>query len=143
MRNLERKKTRDFRLKEGGYIALVSVLIITTLVLLIASSASLLGISESDMGLQENQAWEAFYLATACVEDALMKLKDNLEYTGGETLTFDNGTCAIELVEGIGNENRIIKVSGTAYNQVRKIKVEINQVNPDTLIKFWQQVAEF
>ena len=129
--------------KERGYIALISVIIISALVVLITSSANLFSISESDMGLQENQAWEAFYLATACAEDALMKLKDNLNYKGNETLTFDNGSCTIEPVEGSKNKNRTIKVSGSAYNQTRKIKIEINTVNPDTEIKSWQEVVDF
>lgn len=129
--------------KEQGYIALISVIIISALVVLIASSANLLSISESDMGLQENQAWEAFYLATACAEDALMKLKDNLKYGGNETLTFDNGTCTILSLEGSANKDRIIKVASTAYNQTRKIKIEINKVNPDMEIKSWQQVVDF
>ena len=129
--------------REGGYIALISVIIILALVVLIASSAILLSISESNMGLQENQAWESFYLATACAEDALIKLKDNLNYEGNETLTFDNGTCTIEPIEGAGNEGRVIKVFSNAYNQVRKIKIEINKMTPNTEIKSWQQVVDF
>ena len=69
--------------------------------------------------------------------------KDDLEYIGNETLIFDNGTCFTELLEGTGNEDRVIKVSGTAYNQTRKIKIEINIVNPNTDIESWLEVADF
>lgn len=127
----------------NGYIALISILIVSALALLIATSGSLLGISESNMGLQENRAREAFYLATACAEDALMKLKNNLNYTGNETLTFNNGSCVIESLEGTGKKNRVIKISGTVFNQTRKIKIEIGKINPDIEIKSWQQVADF
>lgn len=128
---------------QPGYIALISVIIISALAILIASSANLVSIGESDMGLQENQSWEAFYLATACAEEALMRLKDNLDYVGNETLTFDSGFCTIEPLEGIGNQDRIIKVFGTAHNQIRKIKIEINTVNPETEISSWQELADF
>lgn len=128
---------------QQGYIALMSLIIVSALVVLIASSANLLSISESSMGLQENQGWEAYYLANACAEEALMKLKNDLNYSGNETLDFDNGNCAIEPLEGTGGENRIINTSGTAYNQVRKIRIEINRVNPDIEIKSWQEVASF
>lgn len=121
----------------------MSLIIISVLVVLIASSANLLSISESVMGLQENQGWEVYYLANACAEEALMKLKNDLNYSGNETLGFDNGNCTIEPLEGIGSENRIIKTSGTAYNQVRKIRIEINRVSPDTEIKSWQEVTSF
>ena len=121
----------------------MSLIIVSVLVVLIVSSANLLSISESGMGLQENQGWAAYYLANACAEDALMKLKNDLNYNGNETLIFDNGNCTIELLEGVENENRIIKTLGTAYNQVRKIRIEINRVNPDTEIKTWQEVTIF
>lgn len=128
---------------EQGYIVLISVLIILALVVLIASSANLISISESRMGLQESQTWQAYYLAGACAEDTLMKLKDNLDYMGNETLTFGDDSCFIELVEGAGNNDRLVKVSGTVNNQIRKIKIEINQVRPGMEIKSWSEVPEF
>lgn len=134
---------RNLKPKSEGYIALISVLIISAIAILIASSANLISISESNMSLQESKGWEAFYLATACAEDALMKLKDNLNYPGNETLTFDTGTCTISPLEGEGNEDRIIKVSAAAYNQTRKIKIRIKRVNPDMEISSWQEVRYF
>ncbi|MFQ6083748.1 MAG: hypothetical protein ACE5WD_10350 [Candidatus Aminicenantia bacterium] len=127
----------------NGYIALISILIISALLVIIASSANLISISESDMGLQENQSWESFYLATACVENALMELKKDLDYGGNEVLTFEDETCTILPLEGTGNENRIIKVLSSAYNQVRKIKIEIDKVYPEMEIRSWQEVADF
>jgi predicted chitinase len=126
-----------------GYIALISILIISALVVLIATSASLLGISESKMGLQENQASEALYLSTACAEEALMKLKENINYSGNETLTFERGSCLILPIEGTGNTNRIVKTTATTSNQTRKIKIEINRINPDMEISLWQEVTNF
>jgi hypothetical protein len=144
MKHLWQQKIQSLYVNnQKGYIALISVIIISALVILIASSANLLSISESDMGLQENQAWEAFYLATACAEDSLMKLKDDLNYEGNETLTFDNGSCTVEPLKGAGKKNRIIRVSGTAFNQTRKIEIEISSIKPDMEIKYWQQVADF
>jgi len=128
---------------QKGYIALISILIISGITLLIAISASLFGISESDMGLAKNQSSKAFYLVTLCTEDALMKLKDDLNYQGNETLTFDEGSCDILPLEGNGNQDRVIKTIGTAYNQTRKIKIEINRVNPKMEISSWQEVVSF
>lgn len=126
-----------------GYIALISILIISSLLAIIASSASLISISESKTGLKESQSWEAFYLATACAEDALMKLKEDINYPGGETLTFESGTCYIAFVEGTGENNRVVKTSGTVLAQIRKIRIEIEQINPEMAIKSWQEVSEF
>ena len=66
MRYFWRQKTQSLcGNNQRGYIALTSIIIISVLAVLIASSANLSSISESGMGLQESQAWEAFYLDTA------------------------------------------------------------------------------
>lgn len=127
----------------NGYIALVTILIISAVVLLIAVSANLLSISESDMGLEKNQASETYYLATACAEQALIGLKDSLDYPGNENLTIGDGSCYIYPPEGIGNENRVVKTSGTIYGLTRKIRIAISQVNPDMIIASWQEVSVF
>ena len=128
---------------QKGYIALISILIISGIALFIAINASLFGISESDMGLQKNQSARAFYLATLCAEDALMKLKDDLDYSGDETLIVDEGSCAILPIEGNGNQDRVVKVSGIIYNQTRRIRIEITKVNPLMEISSWQEVVSF
>ncbi len=130
-------------INQKGYIALISVLIVTALVLLIASSANLASISESDMGLKEQQTWEAYYLATACAEEALMNLRKDLNYSGNETLTFIDGECTILNIGGTGNQDRTIKASGSAFGLVRKIKIEINRIRPEIEIESWQEVADF
>lgn len=126
-----------------GYISLMAVIIIFALTLLIASAANLFSIGESGMGLQESQSWHAYYLANACAEDALIKLKNDLDYSGNETLNFDNGNCIIEPLEGTGDRDRIIKVSGIAFGQFRKIKIEIDKMSPRITIKSWLEVADF
>lgn len=136
-------ESKKHSLAEEGYIALISVIIISALIILIASSSNLISISESSMGLKEGQSWEAFYLANACGEEALIKLKESLKYKGDETLIFENGTCTILSGTGAGNQNRMIKVSASAYNIVRKIKIVINHVNPEIDIKSWLEVTDF
>lgn len=126
-----------------AYIALITILIISAFVLLIASSAGLFGISESDMGLLENQSIESYYLANACAEYALERLKNNLNYSGEETLDIDDGSCYIYTPEGSGNEDRVIKVTGTIANQTRKIKIILETVNPGAEISSWQEVSSF
>ena len=128
---------------QEGYIALISVLIISATIFVLAINASLFGVAESDMGLQKFQSSAAFYLATLCAEDALMKLKDDLKYQGDEILTVDDETCTILPLEGGGNQNRVIMTTGVVGGKVRKIKIEIDQVNPVMKIKSWREVVEF
>lgn len=126
-----------------GFIALITIIIVLALVLLVGISASLLSISESDMGLEKSQSAETFYLATACAEQALMKLRENPSYSGNEPLNFDSGNCYIFPLEIVGSQGRIVKTSGNAYNQISKIKVEIAAINPVMQITSWQEVSDF
>lgn len=136
--HLIRKQLFPYENKQG-YIALISILIISALVVLIATSANLFSISESKMGLEENQSWQAYYLANLCAEEALMTLKNGGTYTEEEIINMENGSCTIFPIEG----NWTIKVSGSVGNMTRKIKIEINSINPEIEISSWQKVADF
>lgn len=128
-----------------GFIALISILIISAVLLLIALTSSHFGIFQSKMVLQKNQSSESYYLATACAEEALMKLKEDLGYRGDETLNINGNSCEILRIEGSGNKDRVIKASSSTHNFTEKIKIEINRVNPEMEmeIKSWREVANF
>lgn len=128
---------------DKGYIALISVLIISAIVVLIATSASLVSIGESDMALQQNQAWESFYLSDFCAEYALMKLESVLNYSGNETVTIGGNSCVIRPISGSGNFNRTVETQSTFSNQTRKVKVQISQISPTMQITSWQGVSDF
>jgi hypothetical protein len=132
--------TKNYKLKtNNGFIALVTVLIIFAIALLIGLSVSLLSISEAQMGLKKSQSSQSTYLANLCAEDALMKLKEDINYSGNETIEIGGGSCQILPIEG----NWTIKTIANFENQVKKIKIIVSQVNPQMLISSWQEVADF
>jgi len=128
--------------ESGGYIALISVLIISAIIVLIATSASLVSIGESDMGFEENQAWETSFLAAACAEEALQQIKDSLPFSGSGNLSLGQGSCGYTVTRLIG-QNRIINASGTVDSIVRKLKITIDKIKPSINITSWQEVADF
>lgn len=132
-----------FSKQEGGYVALISVVFISSLLMLLVSSFNLASMSELDMALKESQSEGSFFLAQACAEEGLIKLKEDLGYSGGEILSFESGTCTILPVEGGGNEDRVIKTSGSVENVVRRIKVVIDVINPEMQISSWEEVESF
>ena len=123
----------------SGFIALVTVLIIFAIALLIGLSVSLLSISEAQMGLKKAQSSQAYFLANLCAEQALIKLKENIDYSGGETIEIGGGNCQILPIEG----NWTIKTIANFQNQIKKIKIIISKVNPQMVISSWQEVSEF
>jgi hypothetical protein len=61
-------------------------------------------------------------------------------YTGGETLTFDEGTCTIEVL-GTGDTDRTIQATGTVGDVVRYLEVYTETVTPTMVIDRWEDVA--
>lgn len=124
---------------QKGFIALTTVLIISAIVLMVGIGLSLRSINEAEMSLQGNLSLQAHYLANLCAEQALMRLKEDSNYTGDETINMENGSCQILPIEG----NWIVKVSATSFDQVNKIKILIDQINPEMIIDSWSEVADF
>ena len=108
---------------KNGFIALVSVLIISAIAIIIGVSISLLGMSELQMGFSENQSFKAFNYADACTEEALERLRINwANYSG--SLSFDEGSCTINTVVSGGSAT--INLVGTVDNFTRKIQISVD-----------------
>ncbi len=122
-----------------GFIALMTVLLVLVIVLTVGLNLSSLSIGEAKMGLQNNQSSQAYYLANLCAEQALMRLKENSSYHGDESIAIENGSCTILPIE----DRWVIKVSGSFFNQVKKMKIVVSKLHPKLIINSWQEVADF
>ena len=116
-------------MKQSGTIALISLLIITAVTLAIGLSLNLLGLDEMRMGFRGSQSSQAFHVAESCLEEALMRLKRDANYTGGN-LSIGNGSCNI-IITADGNQ-RTITVSGNIDQLIRKIQTTVNVLNNGT-----------
>lgn len=122
-----------------GFIALITILIISSVALLVGLSVSFFTLGEAQMSLQKNQSSQAHYLANLCAEEALMKLKEDVNYQGNEVFGFEQGSCQILAIEG----NWTLKVLADCSNQIKKLKIIVNQIDPEVKIFSWQEVADF
>lgn len=122
-----------------GFVALITVFIIISVALLVSLGFGLLSIGEVNMGFKKTQSSQAYFLANLCAEQALMKLKENVNYAGNETKNTDNGNCQILQIEG----QWIIKTIGNTQNNIKKMRISVSQVNPRMIISSWQEVADF
>ena len=124
---------------DKGFIALLTIFIILAIALLLGLSFGLLAISETNMSLEKTQSSQADFLANLCAEQALMELKEDINYQGNETIEAEGGNCQILPVEG----NWVIEVIANFQNQIKKTKITVTQVNPKMVISSWQEVADF
>jgi len=127
--------------RQNGFVSMLTIILlmiivitmtITVLTVLIDSNISY-GIVADSVKARAN--------ADSCVEIAINKLKENTAYTGAnEVVTTDYGSCTIVSVLGTGNTNREINVTGDFNNIVRRVRVIISTVNPNTAISSWLEV---
>ena len=120
----------------NGYVALSSILIISTVILVIGISVSLLSISESQLSLGEKKNEETVDFVEGCVEDALLEL-NNLGSISS-TKTLPEGTCSVTIDSQSGND-WTFTVSGTQDSHTKNIQVSATR-DTSVTVTSWKQV---
>ena len=112
---------------ESGIAALLTIVIVAAASLIIAISASLLGLGELDLGYTSQRGAEAFSVADGCMEETLRRMRLDVNYgigVGVINLAVLNGSCTIEVVD-LGSNQRRITITGTSGTFNKKIESEI------------------
>jgi len=128
---------------QGGFIALISILILGAMMLVISIGVSLRSIGETDMALSEQESHRALALANLCAEQALMKLESILSYSGNESIIIGSESCDILAISGSGNFTRTVKTQSTVSGHTKKVQVVVSQISPTMQIASWEEVADF
>ena len=133
----------EFPAAHRGFIALTSLVIISAIILAISLGVSLRGVDESKTGLSQELGTRAHAAVERCVEEALMRLKNDLLYAGGESIIEGGESCDIRAVGGSGNVNRTIEAQSTVSGYTKKIRAVASVINPLTVIESWQTIGDF
>ncbi len=114
-----------FGQERGGYIALISLLIVSAAALTIGIAVSLRGIEEIQMSYSSQKAAEAENLADVCIEEGLENLR-NIWADYSNSLFFGSNSCIINTE--VDASNAILYATGTAdvYTQKIEVKVDTN-----------------
>lgn len=126
--------------QSAGYIALTSAIITSILIMIIVFALGGAAILNRSDILDATHKEGSLALAEACVEVALLKLAENPNYLGNETLVVGEDQCQILLLETQGNE-KIIKTEANLGGAVSHIKVSAESQNLD--INSWEEVVSF
>ena len=121
----------------------MTVLIVSAVVLLMVITSAYIAITQGMNSLLYSNYLESESLASACAEDAVIKLKNNQTYGGNETLNLGHGQCQILPIENLGDQSRVIKTIGVVNRTTKKIKIQISRIDPTIIFTSWQEVADF
>ena len=125
-----------------GYIALISVILISAIGLSIMLSVIAAGVdaSKTDFSLQQSGA--ARSIASSCAEEALQVILETAATSSNGNLTVASGTCSY-LITSTNGQNITISSTGVLGTVTSKIKVVIASTSPSVTLSSWEEVADF
>lgn len=119
-----------------GFTTLLFVLILSAVLTLLVTTASLGGIQETQNAFRHRQGRAVFAAANGCMEEALLSLNQNHAYTG-ETLVL-NGVSCIVSITGSGT-TRTLEVQAAQGNYARRLQATVDFSAAFTLTS-WQEL---
>jgi hypothetical protein len=127
-------------MKQGGYIAVLSVIIVGAATMAIALTLLATGSDAQRSHLITQQSIQARQLAHGCAEEALQKIRESTSFTGTNTITMGAGNCSYVIVS-TGASTRTITTIGTVGNVVRKVAVYATINSSSVSVTSWQEVS--
>ncbi|MFC1608715.1 hypothetical protein ACFL2R_03030 [Patescibacteria group bacterium] len=128
--------------KEKGFSLIISVTVVSAIVVgvvltfLNLSQSSILG----SFVFEKSNKTQA--LADACVEAALQEIRNSDAFVGTNNLMVGEGGCSYD-VKDDGGENRRIESEAIIDDVFYRVKVTIDQINPQINIVSWERVVSF
>lgn len=118
--------------RNNGFIALISAIIISVILLLILTNLSLTGFYDRSNILDSELKERSSALAEACVDTAILKLANDISYipspafnfvteTGGEPVSINSDQCTIVSVDTSGSHIKTQAKFNNAYTNFRII----------------------
>ena len=124
--------------RKSGFAALMSTIILSVILLLIATNLGLTGFYGRSDILDSELKKRSSTLAEACVDTALLKLAENPSYAGSESINVsDADTCNILSIDP-AVDPIIINTTGVFMNATTKLEVKVNA--SDLSLVSWEEI---
>ena len=120
----------NFQKNQSGISAIIVVIIIGAACLLMAKGAAFLSLGELDMGRVSAKGHETDYLAEACLEEALLRLKIDNDYAVADyELPIGDSSCLLAVTDSIvGKTITAIGVNDEYQKELRAEAVIVDGV---------------
>jgi hypothetical protein len=127
-------------MNQSGYIALISAIIISILIMGIALTLSLTGFFNRSNLLDSEFKEMSSSLSEACVSTALFKIAQNESYAGNESVVIGSYNCSILPLESAGGQ-KIIKATATVQNSTTNLRVTVDKTTLQVI--YWEEIPAF
>lgn len=121
-----------------GFVAISTVLILSVVVVSIATTTALLSIGEAQSGFSLFKGDDNLSFVEGCVEDVMLKIRSSSAYNG-TSITRPEGTCSITYVTG-GPTNWDVKVTSSTNTYQRTIEVVFTRNPSGISLTSWKEI---
>lgn len=132
-------KTLENFKSSSGFAAILTVLIVISVVLIYGLSLNYSNILGLQMTTARNVSQGVFHFANTCMEEALVQLRRDESYVDG-SLNLTEGNCTISIVAA--GDNRIINVTAVHQGYYQSLEMSVDLVVEDSSHNFISQYWE-
>jgi len=125
---------------QSGFAALLSTMIVMTIVLIVIAGLSLVTLMEQKISANVVHSAQAYYAAESGIEDSLYRLIKGKDYSTTNNLPVGAGNVAVTISESAGQKN--ILAEGQKSDRFRKLQIKLNTGGQDTSFYYGVQVGE-
>lgn len=131
-----------YQQNNNGFIALISIIIISTILFVTTLSIAQFGIAGRYFILDLEQKTASYELAEACVEIARIKIYNDSHYQENSTqkITINTETCSIESAL-INGGRTTVQITGRKHNAVTHLQILFDNQTANYLE--WIEVIHF
>lgn len=126
----------------GGYIALLSVIAVSTIGIAIMLSIVMSGINVSRTDFSVQQGGGARVLASSCGEEALQKILETGTTSSSASISIGGETCTYTITSQNG-QNITINGVGILGTVKSKVIIVVATTTPSLILSSWQEVGDF
>lgn len=127
--------------KDAGFTAFFITILVLAIMLGLAFSITMLVLGEQRISKNIVKSTQAYYTAEAGVEDALLRLNKEMNFSSPYSLTIGQGATIIEISDVIGG-SRTITSQGNISNRIRKIRVIRTMTTDEISFHYGAQAGE-
>jgi len=136
------------KLTQKGYIALITVILVSASLLTVVLAVSHEGFFSRFGVLESLQKEQSAYLAESCINTAILKIAQDTNYLENTTKTIKVGIHSCEIISistgSVFMSNRVIKSQGRIGDVYTNLVVEMDPSKlPLIDIVSWAQLARF
>jgi len=133
-----------FKLKNNqiGFAAIFITILVLVIILGIALSISLLTFGQQKISANIVRSSQAYYIAEAGIEDALLRLKQNYQMAPlSYNLNVGNGSIDVDIPSIVGG-SRTVTSQGNISNRIRKIQIVYSIDTEEISFQYGAQVGD-